>query len=46
MAQTKSKTDRDEITLARLIFDEIVDESEREETPKKSALLIISLVLH
>jgi hypothetical protein len=36
MAQTKSKTDRDEITLARSIFDEIVEESEREETPKEA----------
>lgn len=36
MAQTKSKTDRDEITLARSIFDEIVEESEHEETPKES----------
>ena len=34
MAQTKPKTDRDEITIAKSIFDEIVEESEREETPK------------
>lgn len=36
MAQTKPKTDRDEITLARSIFDEIVEETEREETPKEA----------
>lgn len=36
MAQTNSKTDRDEITLARSIFDEIVEESEHEETPKEA----------
>jgi hypothetical protein len=35
MAQARSKTDRDEITLARSIFDEIVEESEREETPEE-----------
>lgn len=34
MAQTKPKTDRDEITIAKSIFDEIVEESESEETPK------------
>jgi len=33
MAQTKPKTDRDEITIAKSIFDEIVEESEHEVTP-------------
>jgi hypothetical protein len=33
MAATKPK-DKDEITVARSIFDEIVEESEREESPK------------
>jgi IS1 family transposase len=36
MAQTRPKTDRDEITIARSIFDEIVGESEREETPEEA----------
>jgi hypothetical protein len=36
MARTKSKTDRDEITFARSIFDVIVEESEREETSKEA----------
>ncbi len=36
MAQTKTKKDRDEITIAKSIFDEIVEFSEHEETPKEA----------
>lgn len=32
---TKPKTDRDEITVAKSIFDEIVEFAEHEETPKE-----------
>jgi hypothetical protein len=32
---TPSKKDRDEITVARSIFDEIVEITEHEETPKE-----------
>lgn len=35
MAQTKPKTDRDEITIAKSIFDEIVEFTEHEETPNE-----------
>lgn len=36
MAQSKPKTDRDEITIAKSIFDEIVEFTEHEETPKET----------
>lgn len=35
MPGTKPKADRDEITIAKSIFDEIVEFSEHEETPKE-----------
>ncbi len=34
MANTKQKQDKDEITIAKSIFDEFVEMSEYEETPK------------
>lgn len=36
MAKPTPKKDRDEITIARSIFDEIVEFTEHEETPKEA----------
>ncbi len=35
MAKGKPRTERDEITMARSVFDEIVESTEHEETPKE-----------